>query len=115
MTRFLKIGFCLLIIAGLARISAPIAFSQEEEIVPIETTGEVVLVDLENSTMTIKYLKDEENQVYEDLTIYIDNSTMIEKNSETISLPEINIGDEAVIEYNADNEGRNIATYIWLE
>lgn len=119
MKGYLKIIFYLLLVTGVMGINLPVAFSQEEQkeenVLTKEVSGGIVSVDLEKSTLVIKNLKDEKNQIYEDVTLYVDNSTTIKKNYKTISLSELTVGDEATIEYITDEEGKNKASYIWVE
>lgn len=65
--------------------------------------------------MVIKHLKDEKNQIYEDVTLYVDNSATIEKDYKITSLSELTVGNEATIGYITNDEGKNIASYILVE
>lgn len=118
MKRSLKFSFCLFLIVGmLTVISLPLAFSQEEEESPLakEISGEIASVDLENSTIAIKQLKDEESLTDKTVTIYVDNSTSIEKNYEVVAITEIKVGDRVTVEYATDETGKNIAGNIRVE
>lgn len=76
--------------------------------------GEVASVDLENSLLVVKYLKDEAAQLYENATVYVDDSTVIEKNQEMITLGEVAPTDKVSVEYTTDSAGKNTATYIMV-
>lgn len=118
MQRTLKLIFCLLIVVSiLAVIRFPFAFSQEEEESALvkELSGEVTSVDLKNSAIAIKQLKDKESLTYETTTIYVNDSTYTEKDYEAITLAELKVSDKVTVEYTTDETGNNIATTIWIE
>lgn len=111
----LKIILCLLFVGGMVGSGLPFAFSQEEELAEtIQVTGEIAKVDLEKSIVVIKQLKDEDNEIYEDVDICVDGATVIEKDYETVGLDELAAGEDATVEYTANEEGKNVATYIFV-
>lgn len=113
MKSYSRIILCSLIAFGLMGVSLPLACAQEEaETLTKEASGKIVSVNLEESTMVIKQLKDEENQVYENAVFYVNDSTLIESNYETVSLSDLSVGEEVSVEYVVSKEGKNIASYI---
>ncbi|MFH0763054.1 MAG: DUF5666 domain-containing protein [Candidatus Omnitrophota bacterium] len=115
MKRSIKFIFCLfLIISVLTVIGSPFAFSQEEKAGALakEISGDIASVDLKNSAIVIKQLKDEKSLTYETVTVYVDNSTSIEDDYETITIAEIKAGDRVTVEYVTDKAGKNIASNI---
>lgn len=112
-----RIMFCLFIVVGIfAATRFPFAFSQETEEYALtkELSGDVVSVDLTDSAIVIKQLKDKESLTYESTTIYVSNSTYMEKDYQTVSLAEIKVGDRVTVEYVTDETGKNIASNIWV-
>lgn len=112
MRSYSKIVFCSLLLFGLIGFNLPAAFSQEAEVLAKEASGKIVSVNLEESTLVVKQLKDEVNQVYENVTFYVNDSTLIEKDYETVSLADLSEGEEVAVEYATSKEGKNIASYI---
>lgn len=117
MRNYLIVALSILLIAGVAGISLPSALCQEEEgvVVVNDFSGEITSVDQEKSMIVIKQLKDEKNQIYDEVAVYIDDSTTIEKGYETVSLSSLTTGDLVDIEYTTSDEGKKIATYIWIK
>lgn len=112
----LEIMLCLLFAGVVVGSGLPFAFCEEEELAEtIQITGEIAKVDLEKSIVVIKQLKDEENDIYEDVDIYVDDATAIEKDYETIGLGDLAAGEDATIECTTNEEGKNIATYIFVK
>lgn len=116
-----KMAFCLLFILGVWAVTAPAAFSLEgenesgTEVATSEITGEVVSVDVEQSNLVVKQLTDEVNQIYQDVTIAVDDSTTITKGEETITLAALTAGEMATVVYIASSEGVNTAVSIQVE
>lgn len=110
----LELSVCLLLVAGLLIFSVP-GFSQDDsDIVTKEALGNIGAVNADNSSLVIKQLKGETNQSYEDLTIYADESTFIEKNEEVVNLSDLETGEEISVEYYINETGENIAGHIWV-
>lgn len=115
MKGYLRTIFSLLLLAGVVSVCIPVAFSQEEAVSNKKLSGEVSSVDVEKSTAVIKQLKDAENQVYEDVTICVNDATVIAKGSETIGLGGLAIGSNVSVEYKTDESGNNVASLIQVE
>ncbi|MFH1621492.1 MAG: DUF5666 domain-containing protein, partial [Candidatus Omnitrophota bacterium] len=89
------------------------ALSQEEGVMLVsEASGEISSIDQENSMLIIKQFKDGQ---YKDMAIYVDGMTTIEKEYEMVDFTKLAVGDKAEVNYTTDDEGKNIATYIWIE
>lgn len=113
MKNALAVVFFLLLMAG---IGLPSALPQEEGVVMVsDISGQIASVDKEESSLVIKQLEGKEKGIFGDITIYIDSSTVIEKDDETVSLADLIAGDYVYVEYTASEDGKKIATYIWVE
>ncbi|KPK98875.1 MAG: hypothetical protein AMJ95_02000 [Omnitrophica WOR_2 bacterium SM23_72] len=73
--------------------------------------GDVVNVDTQNKTLTVKYLDYETDQDNE-ISIGIDDQTTFEN---IMSLDEIKIGDVVSVDYSVDVLGKNVAKNISVE
>lgn len=98
----------------------PSVFSQgttgTEEISSMELSGEVVSVDIEKSLVVVKYLVDEANQTYEEMTFKVDASiAAIEKGEKTVSLSDLKSADKVTVKYTVDDKGNNIVESIMVE
>lgn len=110
-----KGNFYSLLAVCMVGMVLPVAFSQEEEEVvsPLkEVAGTIVSVNLEKSTIVVEYLKDEATNTYDEVTVNVDASTVIERNNEAISLAELIAGNEVKIKCTTDENGKNIASNI---
>ncbi|MBU4590142.1 MAG: hypothetical protein KKG01_04375 [Candidatus Omnitrophica bacterium] len=113
MAKYLKILLFSLFVAGIYGLNISPALSQEEGVVLVnEASGEISSIDRENSMLIVKQLKDGQ---YEGTAIYVDKTTTIEKEYKTVDFTKLVVGDKAEVEYTTDDEGNNIATYIWIE
>jgi len=115
MKGYLRTIFSLLLLAGVVSVCIPVAFSQEEVVLSKTFSGEISSVDVEKSTAVIKQLKDAENKIYEDITICVNDATIIAKGSEIIGLGGLAIGSNVSVEYKTDESGNNIASLIQVE
>lgn len=113
MAGYFKILFISLFAALICGLNLSPALSQEERVVIVnETRGQISSIDQQNAMLIVRQFKDEK---YEDVTIYVDKKTTIEKGYETVDFAKLAIGDKTEVEYTADDKGKNIATYIWIE
>jgi len=87
----------------------------EEESSIKELSGDVSSVDVTNSTLTIKYLKDEATQAYDEVSVATDENTLIEKDGLNAGLSDILVNEKANVEYVATKDGKNIASSIQIE
>lgn len=87
----------------------------EEENSIKELSGEVSSVDVANSTLTIKYLKDETTKTLGEVTVTADENTLIEKDGLNSSLSDLLSGEKVNIEYVATKDGKNIASSVEIE
>jgi PDZ domain-containing secreted protein len=110
----LGVSVCLLFVAS-SLISAGPVFSQDEaDAFTKEALGNIGAVNADNSSLVVKQLKDKADKSYEDLIIYADDSTFIEKNEEVSSLSDLETGEEISVEYYTNETGENIAGHIWV-
>ena len=104
------------LIALLGAIISVKAFSQStEEIVAKENksiNGEISAIDASNSLLTLKYLEDEINQVYSEISFKVDEGTLVEKGHETAKIGDLSLGDVVEVEYSILDLGDNIAISI---
>lgn len=114
MKSYARFIFCLLIISALTTGVSLSVFAQgEKELISTkEVSGTIASVNLENSAIVVNYFKDEKTPVYESVTVYIRNSTFIEKDGKAVAVTEIKAGDEVTVEYAVDKMGKNIASAI---
>lgn len=111
----LRVALCFLFAAAVSGMNMPLSLSQEEDTSMVSNvSGQVASVDQEKSLVVIKYLEDEENEIYNEATIYVDSSTAIENAYETISIANLVKGESIDVEYTTSEDGRKIATYIWV-
>jgi len=113
MAKYLKILLFSLFVAGIYGLSLSPALPQEEGVMlTSEASGEISSIDQKNSMLIVKQFKDDQ---YEDIVIYVDRMATIEKEYKTVDFTKLVVGDKAEVEYTTDDEGNNIATYIWIE
>ena len=110
----LGVSICLLITASFLTSTVPVFSQDEDDVVAKETLGNIGSVNAQNSSFIVKQLKGGENESYEDLIIYADDSTFIEKNDEVVSLSDLIAGEEISVEYVTNETGENIAGHIWV-
>lgn len=68
------------------------------------TSGEVEDVDSENNGLTVKYMIDDINIVYEELHFTnITKETRITKGDETVELDDLQVGDNVTVRYSGRN------------
>ena len=117
MKRYFVIILCLVFSFGLATIvSLPTAFSQEEAQVMVESiAGEITSTNIENSTVTLKAMKDEVAQACEETVVKLDNSTVISKSGVAVGVADLAIGDKAKVEYTKNENGELIAVSVVIE
>lgn len=110
----LEVSVCLLLVACFLISAAPVFSQDDPDVVTKEALGNIGAVNADSSSLVIKQLKGEANKSYEDLTIYADESTLIEKNEEVASLLDLETGEEISVEYYTNETGENIAGHIWV-
>ena len=76
-----------------------------------EFEGEVINVDVSKSILNIKTV-DQDGKPPQDIEVYTNSSTTIEKDYSPIDLSQINIGDQVNISYMTDESGKNMAMEI---
>lgn len=118
-----RIGLLLGITAGLVFITTGLLFSEEAVVeggvaAPAQNEpqvqwiwGEVVSLDVQNKTITVKYLEYETDQEKE-IGITADDKTIYENIG---SLEEIKLNEAVSIDYTVAADGKNIARNISLE
>lgn len=110
----LRVLVWLLLTASFLISAGPVFSQNDPNAVTKEALGNIGSIDTENSSIAIKQLKADVNQSYEDLTIYADDSTFIEKNDEAVNLSDLEAGEEIAVEYYINETGENIAGHIWV-
>jgi hypothetical protein len=92
------------------------ALAQEKsDVLTKEIQGEIVSVDLDNSTLVIKHLTDEKAQTYENITVSVDNTTAVERNYENTTLADLKAGEEVTVGYTTDAQGKSVVGYIGVK
>lgn len=116
MVKGIKLALVLFVVAGVVGVVVP-AFSQEKAEQPAVTSvsGEVVSVDLVNSTVVIKQIKDPVVGTYENQTISVLPETKITKGDATLKLSELTAGDKVTVKYATDVMGKQKVESITIE
>ncbi|MFA5087960.1 MAG: hypothetical protein WC552_02865 [Candidatus Omnitrophota bacterium] len=141
MKKEFNIFLCLFFVAGLCVLGSPSVFAQGEamiadapevavptgddagislegqDVLLVEEglMGEIVSIDPEAATMTIKYLFDPEQQAFEEMSLTVTSATEIDKGGEMIGLGDLKVGDKISVQYSTQDDGVKEVIYIWLE
>lgn len=99
---------------GAVGMLLPIAFSQEEAVNEV-VSGEIISVDSEKSELVVRYLADEINEKFAEMTVKVNTLTAIESDYGVIGLAGLKVGNKVSIEYTTGESGENTAIYIWVE
>lgn len=103
-----KIILFLAVMAMIAAAAGP-SYCEKEEVPNVKTIdGEVVLVDGEQSVLTVKWLKSAagaEELEYREKTLSVPEGLKISKGADTIGLMDVKTGDHVVVEYEELTEG----------
>jgi hypothetical protein len=97
-----------LLIGGIVALAATAGFAQEAVKSSLDIAGAIVSVDETTSSLVVK---DEEKG---DVTIVVDENTVILSDDETITLSDLAKGQIVFAEYK-ENNGQNIASLIEAE
>jgi hypothetical protein len=62
-------------------------------------SGQISQIDWVGSNITVKWLQPNGITVYDEVTFFVPRDAQITRNGETIQLSEVNIGDNATVEY----------------
>jgi len=110
----LRVSVRLLLVASFLVSAVPVFSQDEADAFTKEALGNIGAVNADNSSLVIKQLKGSADKSYEDLIIYADDSTFIEKNEEMANLSDLETGEEISVEYYTNETGENIAGHIWV-
>jgi len=77
-----------------------------------EITGQIVALDLGDSTLAVQAVSDEERGLAENLTFSITKDTTIKKGETNVSLSDIQIGAQVSVSYTSAIDGTNTAKSI---
>jgi hypothetical protein len=101
--------FVFLLILAISLGFAPLreAFSREDTLVfeSVQTIeGSVQDLDANRNRVTVHWMNDEVLFTYQDVTVNVTDATAILKESETIRLDDLEIGDHVTLRYDANAE-----------
>ena len=108
MGRIAILVMVMFVVVGMTGIVIP-AYSQqqaEQQQIGKPVSDEVVSMDLEKSTLTIKTLKNAVTKTYENKTISVLPETKILKGDATLKLSELKAGDKVTVKYSLDTLGK---------
>jgi hypothetical protein len=107
MGRIAILAIVMFVVVGMSGIVIPVYSQQqaEQQQIANSVSAEVVSMDLEKSTLTIKTLKDAVTKTYENQTISVLPETKILKGDAILKLAELKAGDKITVKYTADTLG----------
>lgn len=133
-----RIMLCMVCIMAVGVMSLPNVFSQEDfeaiasdeaglddtanntmedvtmEPAIIEGSGEIVSVNPEASTVTVKILRDGNEGAYEEAQLLIDDNTMISSEDSSLAIFDLKPGNKVTVVYESVSENKNIAKSIMV-
>ena len=112
-TKLAVILCAMVVMAGMVVL----AYSQEkaEPQLAASVSSEVVSVNVDNSTVDIKTIKDAVTKTYENQTIYVLPETKILKGEVVLKLSDLKAGDKATVKYITDALGKSKVESISVE
>jgi hypothetical protein len=119
MIKGLRFLLGLIIVIAVFSTILPVIYSQEETelMMPAEEelmtiSGEIVSVDLEKSSVVIKYIDDYTTGTFKELAISVDATTNIEREYTALTITDLKAQDAVLVEYAVDANGNNMAKNI---
>lgn len=111
----LRLIAILVMLLAAGRTACP-AYCQEnpEQLATLSKSGEVVSVDLVDSALTVKQLKDGASNTYEEVVVPVLPETRIFKGDLTLNLSDLKAGDKVKLEFITDVNGKSKVLNIYL-
>jgi predicted esterase YcpF (UPF0227 family) len=83
--------------------------TQREE----EILGTIEEINYDTSMVVLKSYKDEASTTHEDVTLYVREESIIEKDGQRLEFKDLSKGDKLVIKYKISSDGGKEAVHIW--
>ncbi|MFA5259988.1 MAG: DUF5666 domain-containing protein [Candidatus Omnitrophota bacterium] len=115
MKRFLIIFLVLGLSAGLTFLKLwPVNAQENMAVETAKVAGKIVAVDLDQSTITVQAVTSGSDQEVSEVVLGINNSTVIDKSAETISIKELTVGNVVEVRYQVSENGALTAQNVWV-
>jgi len=115
MVKVMKFAIVCLAVVGLVGVALPVYAQGAAEQKAISVSGEVVSVDLVQSNVVVKQLKDAVASTYENTTFVVAPETKIQKGDATLKLSDLKAGDKVTVKYTNDVSGKQKIESISVE
>ncbi|OGX25448.1 MAG: hypothetical protein A2787_06755 [Omnitrophica WOR_2 bacterium RIFCSPHIGHO2_01_FULL_48_9] len=119
-----KICFILLLVGVLALSPAVVSSASETAAVPAsiedipvakELSGKIVAVQPTESMLSVEYLKDKDQHIYETTMLMVTSLSEIVRDAVEIPLADLKIGEQVSVQYVTDFEGKKIVSSLYAE
>ncbi|MFA5272138.1 MAG: hypothetical protein WC412_07375 [Candidatus Omnitrophota bacterium] len=122
MIKLSKIALFILCLMMVATLSLASSFAQDVntpsvdqptgEVFIKEGFGEIISVDTAASTVIAKISKDENEGVYDEVSFFVDEETMITSQDSTWGIADLKAGNKVTLVYETTADGKNVAKSI---
>lgn len=94
---------------------APYAFAQASSSAVKNVEGEVVMVDVQNSTVTVRQTTDKDSYLAENVTLTVNKATTMNKGGMPLVFSDLQMGVKIAATYKSTLDGENIAESISIK